>query len=77
MAGVMFAVSVLSMWKGLLRFEWVPYFCFGVYYLLYVPRQKGEAFGTYINNPRTILSFVLIGAALAGFGYNLHVAFVK
>jgi hypothetical protein len=35
------------MWKGFLQFDWVPYFCFGVVYLLYVPRQKGEAFALH------------------------------
>jgi len=77
MACVMFAVTAISMWKGFLRFEWVPYFCFGLYYLLYVQRQKAEALGTYFNRPRTIVSVALLVAAVAGFGHNFYAAFAK
>jgi hypothetical protein len=72
----MFAVALLNMWKG----SWLlgtPYLCFGLYYLFYVPRQKGETFVAYCAKSRTIISVVLLVAALAGFGNNLRVAFAR
>jgi hypothetical protein len=73
-ACVMFAVALLQIWKGF-WVEWVPYFCFGLYFLIYVPRQKGEALGAYLSKPQRILSLVLLIVTIGGFGYNLYVVF--
>ena len=73
-ASLMFAVTVLSIWQHFLRFEWVGWFCFGLYYLTYVPRQKGETLGAYFKKPRSITQVALLFATFAGFGYNLLVA---
>jgi hypothetical protein len=77
MASLFFAVTVLLMWKHFLQFEWVPWFCFGLYYLTYVPRQKDEAIGTYFTRPRSIAPMVLLLSAIAGFGYNLYILYAK
>ncbi len=77
MTCLLFSCTVLSMWKGFLRFEWVFFFCFGLYYMMYLPKQKGEAFAAYLKRPRTVASVALLVAAVAGAGYNLHVAFMK
>jgi hypothetical protein len=74
MAALIFAVTVVSMWQHFLRLEWVGYLCFGLYYLTYVPRQKGEALGVYFTRPRSITTMALLFLALAGFGHNLVVA---
>ena len=76
-ACVMFAVTVLYVWKGFFHFEWVGWLCFGLYYLLYVPRQKGEPAGAYFKKPRTVASLALITTALVGFGYYLRLVFTK
>jgi hypothetical protein len=44
MACLMFAVTVVPMWDGFLRFDWVFFFCFGLYYVLHLPRQKWGCF---------------------------------
>ena len=36
---LMFTCAVLSAWRGFFRFEWVPWFCMGLYWLLYFPKQ--------------------------------------
>lgn len=77
MACLMFAVSLLSMWSYSYRLEWVPWFCFGLFYLTYVPREKGEAVGAYFQKPRSIAPMALLLVALAGFGYKLYVLFMK
>ena len=77
MASLMFALTVLLMWKHFLRFEWVPWLCFGFYYVTYVPRQKAEALGAYFTKPRSIAQMVLLFSALAGFGHNLYVLYAK
>jgi hypothetical protein len=77
MASLMFVIVVLSMWTRLPWFEWAPWLCFGLYYLLYVPRQKGAAFAAYVKEPRAIASLALLVAAIAGIGRNLYVAFAK
>lgn len=76
LACLMFAVSLLNMWKGS-WFQGAPYLCFGLHYLLYVPKQKAETFVAYCTKSRTIMSAVLLVAALAGFGNNLRVAFAR
>lgn len=76
-ACLMFAVSLVSMWSYSHRLEWVPWFCFGLYYLTYVPREKGEAVRTHFQKPRSIAQMALLLVALAGFGYNLYVLFMK
>ena len=76
-ACLMFMVTLLSMWRGFLRFEWVPYLCFGLYYLIYVPKQRAEAAAAYLKKSRTMAAGALMVAALAGFGHNLYVAFAK
>ena len=72
LASLMFVVAFLSARKEFLRFEWVPYFCFGLYWLLYVLRQKGETPREYLSKPRAIASVALMVAALIGFVHNLH-----
>ena len=47
MAALMFLCAVPNAVKGLLRFDWLPWFCFGLFYLYGVPRQKGEPLGAY------------------------------
>jgi hypothetical protein len=74
MASFICAVAALSMWLHFLRFEWVGSFCFGLYWLAYVPRQKGEALRAYFSKPRSVTTISLLFLALAGFGHNLWVA---
>jgi hypothetical protein len=38
----MFAISAVTMWDEFFRFDWVGFLCFGLYYLVHVPMQKGE-----------------------------------
>jgi hypothetical protein len=76
-ASLMFALTVLLMWKHFQRFDWIPWPCMGLYYLTYVPRQKGEAFWPYFAKPRSFLTMVLLFTALAGFGRNLYVLYAK
>jgi len=63
------AVAALSMWEMFLRFDWVGFLCFGLFYLIHVPMQKGESPRTYFSKPRTIVSFGLIVAVM---GSALH-----
>jgi hypothetical protein len=77
MAFFMFAVTAVSMWKGFFRLDWAPFFCLGLYYLVYVPRQKGEVFAAYIKKPRSIASLGLLCAAIATAGRGLFALFAK
>ena len=76
-ASLMFVDTALYMSKHFLQFMWVSWFCFGLYFLLYVPRQKGEAPGTYFSKPRTIISLALLITALVGSGHNLYIIYTR
>jgi hypothetical protein len=73
----MFAVAAVTMWDEFFRFDWVGLLCFGLYYLLHVPMQKGEARKAYFSKPRTILSFALLIAVVASALHTLHYVFAK
>jgi hypothetical protein len=77
LACFMFVVSAVLMWDGFFRFNWVAFLCFGLYYLLYVPMQKGEARKAYLSKPRTIISFALLIAVVAAALHTLHYVFSK
>jgi hypothetical protein len=76
-ATFMFVVAALTMWDEFFRFDWVGFLCFGLYYLLYVPIQKGEARKAYFSKPRTIISFALLLAVMAAALHSLHHIFTK
>ena len=61
----MFLVSAVTMWKKFFRFDWVEFLCFGLYALLWVPMQKGDAPKTYFGKPRNVISFALLIVAVA------------
>ncbi len=77
MACLMFLVSVVSMWNGFLRFEWIPWFCFGLFYLLYTSRQKDEAFATYAKKPRVVASLGSLIVGILGFSHHLLTLFTQ
>ncbi len=77
LASLLFLCSALQVRKGFLHLDWLPWFCMGCYYLLLVPRRRGESFGPYLKAPRTVASNALFVAALVGFGHNLYVLFKK
>lgn len=77
MTCLMFAVTAVSMWKGFRRFEWVSFLCFGLYYMFYLPRQKGEGFVAYVRKPRAVASLALLVAVVVGAIHNLHYVFMK
>lgn len=76
LAFLMFALAALYTWKGF-RFEWAPWFCGGLSYLLHVSREKDEPPGAYFYKPRNIASLALMAAAIAGWGHNLYVLYSK
>jgi hypothetical protein len=73
----MFAVSAVAVLNDFFRFDWVGFLCFGLFYLVYVPRQKGEAPKAYASKPRTIVSVALIIAVVALALHTLHYLFTK
>ncbi len=77
LACFMFAVAAVTMWDEFFRFNWVGFLCFGLYYLLHVPMQKGEARKAYFSKPRTIVSCVLLMTVVATALHTLHYLFTK
>jgi predicted Zn-dependent protease with MMP-like domain len=77
MAALMFLCGFLAVRKGLLQFDWVPWLCFGIFYLYGVRRQKGEHWGAYFKRPRAIVSSALLAAAVVGFFHSFYVLFTK
>jgi hypothetical protein len=71
LGALMFLAAVLEARKAFFQFEWVAWFCLGMYWLIDVPRQKGETLSAHFKNPRAIASFAFLAAALVGFGHNL------
>jgi len=49
LACFMFAVSALTMWDKFFQFDWVGLLCLGLFYLLHVSMQKGEARKAYFH----------------------------
>jgi hypothetical protein len=70
----MFAVAALQMWTEFFRFNWIQFACLGLYYILFVPMQRGESRKAYFSKPRTIISLVLIIVIVA---CALHLLFTK
>jgi hypothetical protein len=77
LACFMIAVAAVTMWDGFFRFDWIGFLCFGLYYLLHVPMQKGEARKAYFSKPRTIVSSALLIAVVASALHTLHDLFTK
>jgi hypothetical protein len=80
LAALMFLNAILNARKPFVQFEWVPWFCMGAYWLVSVPRQKGETLSAYVMTPRGIASIAFLTAALVGFGHSLvfkHSLFFK
>lgn len=76
-ASFMFAVSAVTMWAAFARLDWAAFLCFGIYYLVYIPMQKGEARKAYLNKPRTIFSFVLLTVVVAAALHSLYFVLAK
>jgi hypothetical protein len=77
MACLFFVSAGADMLRHLPRFEWIPYLCFGTYWLISLPRQVEEPFLTYLRKPRAIASSLLLIVAIAGIGHNLYTAFAR
>jgi len=76
-ACLMFADTVVHLTDGFLRFEWLPSLCFGLYFLIYEPRQKWETARAWFSKPRSIASLALLIIAICGFGHYLYVLFKR
>src|SRR5258706_5928160 len=66
LAALMFLNAVLNARKAFVQFDWVPWFCMGMYCLIIVPRQKGETRSAYFKKPRGIASIAFLTSALTG-----------
>jgi 4-hydroxybenzoate polyprenyltransferase len=77
LACFMLAVSALAMWDKFLGFDWVGFLCFGLYFLVHVPRQKGEAPKAYFSKPSTIISFALLIVMMAFALHSIYFQFTK
>jgi hypothetical protein len=73
LAALMFLNAVLNARKPFLQFEWVPWLCMGMFWLINFPRQKGESLSAYFKNPRGIASIAFLTAALVGFTHRVFV----
>ena len=71
LAALMFLDAALYARKAFFQFEWVAWFCFGMYWLIDVPRQKGEPLSAYFKSPRAIASIAFLAAAVVGLGHSL------
>jgi hypothetical protein len=74
LAALMFLDAGLDALRHFLQFEWVTWLCFGMFWLINVPRQEGEPIGKYFRNPRSIVSFAFLVASMVGFGYVIFFA---
>jgi hypothetical protein len=78
LAALMFLVALLGARKAFLKFEWVPWLCFGIFWLINFPRRRGEPIRAYLKTgSRAIASVAFVAAALIGFGYNLYILYTK
>jgi len=75
-ACLIFAVGAFWVCVGV-RIDWVGFFLFGLYYLIHVPIQKGEAPKAYFSKPRSIVSVGLSIAGLVAALHTLHRLFPK
>jgi hypothetical protein len=70
----MFANAGWHVWKRSLWVEWVPWLCYGVFFLLVPFRETAEAPATYFGKPRTLVGYLLLIAGAAVFAYSLLVS---
>jgi uncharacterized membrane protein YhaH (DUF805 family) len=77
MACLMFLFAALNMAKHLLRFEWISWLCFGLFWLVYTPRQLRETSRTYLKKPKAIAMALLLIVAIVGSVHNLYGRFTK
>jgi hypothetical protein len=73
-ACVMFADAGFHAWNRHLWFEWAPWLCYGVFFLLVPFRKWDEALATYFGKRRTIACFVLLITGMVVFTYSLFVS---
>ncbi len=73
----MFSSSAVEMWDKFLAFDWVPFLCFGLCALLYLPIQQGETRKAYYSKPRTIFLFALGIVIVITALYDLHYLLAK
>jgi hypothetical protein len=73
----MFTVSAVTMWDAFYRFDWVGFLSAGLYSLIHVPMQKGEAPSAYFSEPRRVISFALIMLIGATALHSLYFRFTK
>jgi hypothetical protein len=67
----MFLCAALNIRKGF--FEWGPWVCFGLIFLLNIGRQKGESLGAYFKKPQAAVAILLYAGAVVGFGRGLYI----
>jgi hypothetical protein len=69
LAAQIFFGHSLARTEGVFHFKWVPWFCFGMYWLMFSPRQAGKSLRAFLKEPRTIAGLALLAAAAVGFGF--------
>lgn len=77
LACFMFAASALEMFDDFSQLNWVMFLALGLFYLIGVPRHKGEDRRACFKKPRAMISFALIIAVVAGALHMLYSLFAK
>jgi len=69
-AAISFASAAIQLSKGFLRFEWVGWLCFGLYFLVGFPQRNSakQRFG----RTRSIATIVLLIVVVVAFGRDLY-----
>jgi|HubBroStandDraft_2_1064218.scaffolds.fasta_scaffold55312_1 hypothetical protein len=77
-ACVAFFVAFLSVLNGF-RFEWAPWFCFGLYFLLepYFLRRTRETLWASLKRPQGLAAFALLVGGVFGMARNIYLLFEK
>jgi hypothetical protein len=63
--------AVANLRKGV--FEWAPFLCLGLMFLLGVDRRQGESLTSYFRNPRSIAATLFGAGALVGCVHNIYI----
>ena len=70
-AALLILSAVANMRKGV--FEWAPFLCLGLMFLLSVDRRQGDSLRSYFRNPRAIVATLFGVCAVVGLVYNVYI----
>ena len=70
---LMFVFASIYLWTGFFRFQWVGFFCFGLYLLIGFPNPNNSK--RRFSRARAIAIGILLAVGIVAFGRDLYLMY--